>query len=236
MWFKNLHIYRFRESFELSAEALGEALQTREFEPCGGQDESRSGFVPPLGRHGVELVHATNGYLMVCQKQQNKLLPAGVINEQLDEKVLDIETREARQVSRKERRSLRDEIEVSLLPRAFVRSQLLFAYLSPQDRLLVVDAASPTRAEMLLGDLREALGSLSVVPLATRQSPTGTMTGWIDRGVATHGFELGGECELQDDTDTGSIFRCKNQDLTASEIGNHIQSGMHVKKLALNWK
>ena len=134
-------------------------------------------------RHGLELVHATNGYLMVCQKQQNKLLPAGVINEQLDEKVLDIETREARQVSRKERRSLRDEIEVSLLPRAFVRSQLLFAYLSPQDRLLVVDAASATRAEMLLGDLREALGSLSVVPLATRQSPTGTMTGWIDRGI-----------------------------------------------------
>ena len=236
MWFKNLQIYRFSQSYDLTPEVLGEQIESCTFVPCGGQDVSRSGFVAPLGRHGAELVHATNGYMMICQKRQDKLLPAAVINEQLEEKVVDIETREARQVSRKERRSLRDEIQISLLPRAFVRSQLMFAFVSPRDRLLVVDASSATRAELLLADLREALGTLSVVPLTTKHSPTGAMTEWINRGTAPNGFELGGECELHDDTDAGSIIRCKNQDLTASEIGNHIQSGMHVKKLAINWQ
>jgi recombination associated protein RdgC len=236
MWFKNLQLYRFTKPFEVDAATLGQQLEQHSFVPCGSQDFTRSGWVPPLGRHGSELVHATNGYLMICAKRQEKLLPAAVINEALDEKVAQIEEREARSLRGKERRALRDEIGFSLLPRAFVRSSLQYAYISPRDKLLVVDAASAKRAEELLDDLRQALGSLSAIPLASKSLPIDVMTRWVDSGQPAQGFTLGEECELRDNANVNSIIRCKNQNLAAVEIVNHLKTGMHVSKLALNWQ
>jgi len=236
MWFKNLQIYRFTQPFELDATTLGQQLQQQAFVPCGGQDTTRSGWVPPLGRHGSEFVHATNGYLMLCAKRQDKLLPAAVINEEVEQKALEIEAREARQLPRKERRALRDEVYFSLLPRAFVRSSLQYAYIAPREQLLIVDAASAKRAEDLLQDLRDALGSLSVIPLVSKQQPIEVMTRWLGQGRCESGFAPGEECELRDNANINSVIRCKNQDLAAAEIVNHLKTGMHVSKLALNWQ
>jgi len=235
MWFKNIQAYRFTKPFELSAEALNEQLAEFTFVPCGSQDLSRSGWTPPLGRHGSELVHATNGYLMVCLKRQDKLLPPAVINEELEEKALAIEESESRKLARKERHTLKDEIIFSLLPKAFTRSSLQFAYISPRDNLLVVNASSAKRAEDLLSELREALGTLSVIPLTAKHEPIEVMTRWVSSGQPDQGFELGEECELRDNADVKSVIRCKNQDLASSEILNHLKS-MHVSKLALSWQ
>ena len=236
MWFKNLQIYRFSQPFELDASTLGQQLEQQAFQPCGSQDTTRSGWVPPLGRHGSEFVHATNGYLMICARRQDKLLPAAVINEELEQKALEIESREARQLPRKERRALRDEVYFSLLPRAFVRSSLQFAYISPRDQLLIVDSASAKRAEDLIQDLRDTLGSLSVIPLVSRHQPIDVMTRWISSARGESGFEPGEECELRDNANVNSVIRCKNQDLSSAEIINHLKTGMHVSKLALNWQ
>ena len=236
MWFKNLQAYRFTKPFELSVETLNEQLTEFTFVPCGSQDLWRSGWTPPLGRHGSELVHVTNGYLMVCLKRQDKLLPPAVINEELEEKALAIEESEMRKLARKERQTLKDEIIFSLLPKAFARSSLHFAYISPRDNLLVVNAASAKRAEELLSELREAVGSLSLVPLTAKHEPIEVMTQWVNSGHPTDGFELGEECELRDNADVSSVIRCKNQDLAATEILNHLKKGMHVSKLAMSWR
>ncbi|MFA9420264.1 MAG: recombination-associated protein RdgC [Gammaproteobacteria bacterium] len=236
MWFKNLQLYRFTKPFELDPETLGQQLGEHSFVPCGSQDTTRSGWVPPLGRHGSEFVHVTSGYLMICCKRQDKLLPAAVVNEALEEKVLQIEEREARELPGKERRSLKDEVVFSLLPKAFARSSLQYAYISPHDNLLVVNAASAKRAEEMIDDLRSALGSLSVIPLASNSQPIDVMTQWVNSAQPAPGFELGEECELRDNADISSVIRCKNQNLAAAEIVNHLKTGMHVSKLALNWQ
>lgn len=236
MWFKNLQVYRFTKTCEFTHETLIDMLTEQAFVPCGSQDLNRSGWVPPLGRHGSEFVHSTGGYMMICLKRQDKLLPSAVINEELEEKALAIEERESRKLPRKERQSLKDEIMFSLLPRAFARSSLQFAYISPKDNLLVVDAASEKRAEELLSSLREAIGTLSVIPLAAKNEPIDVMTKWVSNGQLASGFELGEECELRDNADIKSTIRCKNQNLATGEIISHVKTGMHVSKLALCWQ
>ncbi|WP_444907720.1 recombination-associated protein RdgC [Microbulbifer sp. JMSA004] len=236
MWFKNLRIYRLTKEFSLDAEKLNELLEPHAFVPCGSQDSTRYGWVPPLGRHGSQLVHATNGYLMVCAKKQEKVIPAAVVNEKVEELAQAISEKEARQVGRKERQNLKDEILLEMRPKAFARSRLQYAYIAPQDGWVVVDASSASAAEELLENLREAISSLAVVPLSAKNLPQQTMTHWLSAPEAPHQFDFGHECELRDPKDSGSVIRCKNQDLCAEEIHNHLVAGLQVHKLGLTWR
>ncbi|ARN74930.1 recombination-associated protein RdgC [Oceanicoccus sagamiensis] len=235
MWFKNLQVYRFTKPFDLSPEALSEQLEEYAFQPCGSQDLSRYGWVSPLGHHGSEYVHAAAGYIMICAKKQDKVLPASVVNEQVVEKALAIQTEEGRSVGRKERANLKEEITFELLPKAFARSSLQFAYIAPKEGLLVVNSASSKRAEELISYLRETIGTVPVIPITPNNIPQHVMTAWLKSGHAPKGFEFGHECELKDPTDEGGVIRCKHQDLTSSEINNHIKAGMYVSKLGLSF-
>ena len=235
MWFKNLRLYRLTEQWSHTTDSLNTALESFRFNPCGSLDILRYGFVSPLGRHGSEYIHVTNGYIMVCAKKQEKILPSSVINEQLDEKANAIGEAESRSVGRKERQTLKDEIIFSMLPKAFAKSSLDFAYIAPQEKLIIVNSSSAKRAEDLLSKLREALGSLRCIPMTAKNLPTQVMTHWLHTGDVPAELVLGEECELQAGKD-GRVIRCKKQDLTANEMLNHINSGMFVSKLALTWK
>ena len=236
MWFKNLRIYRFTRPFELSAEQLAEALGEHPFVPCGKLEPMRAGWVSPLGHPYTELVHASDGCLMMCARRQEKVLPAAVINEALDDKVREIEAAEARKVGRSERSKLKDELIFTLMPRALARSTLMYAYIDTRANLLVVNAASAKRAEELLDWLRGAVGSLPVIPLRPRSVPVQIMTAWLLEGRPPAGFEFGHECELRDPADEGATIRCKNQDLQAAEINNHLKLGLTVPRLGLCWQ
>lgn len=233
MWFKNLQVYRFTKPFTLTTEVLDEQLAKFPFQPCGSQDTSKIGFVSPLGDEAEILTHSAGGYIMLCCKKQQKVLPAAVVNEALEEQVRELEQKDARKVGRKERQQIKDELVMTLLPQAFKRSTRLFAYIAPQDGLLIVNSASTNRAEELLVALREALGSLPVIPATCKNLPQQVMTNWLKHRQSVKGFELGGECELRDPSDEGGIIRCKNQDLSAKHIVNHLDDGMYVSKLAL---
>lgn len=234
MWFKNLRVYRLGEAWTLTPEELNEKLASQAFNPCGKLDSLSYGFVPPLGRHGTELVHATNGYIMVCAKRQEKILPSTVIKEHLEDKVIELSQAEARKIGRAERQTLKDEIIFSLLPKAFSKSSLDFAYLAPSEKLIVINTGSAKRAEDLLSALREALGSLKVLPLTPKSTPTQVMTQWLRDGHGPAGLLLGEECELQAGKD-GRVIRCKHLDLSSDELRQHLDTGMHATKLAVCW-
>lgn len=235
MWFKNLQVYRLTKPFELEPQQLGELLAEHAFTPCSSQQPSTTGWVSPMGSLSEEFVHVANGYIMICNKRQDKLLPASVVNEELAEKVSQMQETEARSIPRKERSTLKEEIIFSLLPRAFTKSSLQFAYFSVADQTLVVNASSVKKAEEFLHDLRIAIGSLAVIPLASKNTPIDAMTNWVKQGTLSQTFELGGECDLRDNVELASVIRCKNQDLRSDEIQSHLNSNMHVSKLALIW-
>ena len=235
MWFKNLIIYRFTKPFTLGADALHARLQEKAFKPCGAHDRQSYGWVAPIQVDGAEYVHSANGYLMLCALRQEKVLPAQVVNEALEEKLRDIREKDGRVPGRKERADLKEELLFDLLPRAFTRSSRQYAYIAPREGWLVVNAASHTRAEELLTFLRDTLGSLPVVPLASKQLPYQAMTGWLRQG-APEQFTLGGECELRDAADEAASIRCRNQDLLSEDIQNHLKAGMVTVKIALSWQ
>jgi len=240
MWFKNLRIYRFTKPFEMGAEELQSQLAEKAFHPCGRQDLSKYGWVPPIDQDsGSEAeplyVHACNGYLMLCAKREDKVIPASVIKEAVQERSQHIEQKEARKVFKKEQDQLKDEVMLELLPRAFSKTQRVYAYISPKDDLLLIDASSSAKAEQFMSHLRDTLGSLPVIPPASKQVPTDVMTHWLAEQSAHPPFQLEKECELSNPADSANVIRCKAQDLDAHEVQSMLESGKLCTKLAVNW-
>ena len=235
MWFKNLQIYRFTKPFDLETDTLASKLAEDAFIPCNSQDASRYGWVPPLGRYGSDYLHAANGYIMICARRQEKILPASVVNEQLEERVSLIEEKEIRRLTRKERQALKEELTFELLPKALARSSLHYAYIAAKEGLLVVNSSSTKRADELVSALRETLGSLPVIPVACKNIPMQSMTHWLLNRDIPAGFAFGAECELKDLLDQGSVINCRQQDLQSNEITSLIKGGMSVTRLGIVW-
>ncbi len=236
MWFKNLQLYRLTQPFTLSPEELHERLDGHRSRPCGPLEPATLGWAPPLGREGTLLTHAVGRCVMVCARREERLLPASVVRELLDERVEQLESAESRRLGRREKAELKESLVTELLPQAFVRAVHTYAYIDAGNGWLVVDAASPKRADEVIGLLRETLGSLPLRPLEVEHSPAFMMTQWLEAGRLPAEFLAGDECELRDPMEEGSVVRCRHLDLTGDEIRVHLEAGRQVVRLALEWQ
>ncbi len=237
MWFRNLLIYRLNLDKPLTGEDLEQALSNKPAQPCGSQTPSTYGFAPAFGKNpDAPLVHEAQGFMLIRARQQERILPASVVRDALEEKAGEIEAEQARKLYKKERDELKDEIIQTLMPRAFIRNSFTSAAIAPAQGLIFIDASSSKKAEELLNALREALGSLPVRPVSVKTAPTACFTDWVKNHQASHGLHLTDECELRDSAEDGGIIRIKREDLTSEEIQNHLQAGKLVTQLAVAWE
>lgn len=234
MWFKNVLLYRFTSPFDIDDETIEQALNQTPFVPCGSQDLARVGWVAAMPDSDL-LSHAANGCVLLCLRKQQKILPSGAVAEALEEKVKEIEAAEARKVYRKERKQLKEEIMLSLMPRALTRSSRCYAYIDRRNGWLLVDSGSHSRAEELLTQLRNDLGTLPVQPAQTNSDPVAIMTGWLQSGQLPANFALGQQCELRDSRESSNIVRVRGQELTSDEVLQHLTVGKQVARLELHW-
>lgn len=235
MFFRNLTLFRFSPAVAEDLQRLDEALAEHRLRPCGPLEMSTRGFVPPVGRgEEASLTHAVNACTLVTVGGEDKLLPAAVVNDELQRKVQKIAEEEGRKVGGRERKRIKEDLLNELLPRAFVRSSRMSAYVDRKHGWLVLDTASRKSAENALTQLREALGSFPAVPLAPEEGPRVLMTDWLANGNLPAGLALGDECELRDPaTATGAIAKCRRQDLDAEEVKEHLRNGKQVFQLGL---
>lgn len=237
MWFRNLLIYRLPLAKLPDAEQLEQALQNSPAKPCGSQTLSTYGFVAPLGKdEDAPMLHISQNFMLLCAQQQERILPASVLRDALNEKVEQLEQAESRKVYKKEREQIKDELTMEMLPRAFVRKAKTYAAIDGNTGLIYVDASSTKRAEELLSALREALGSLPVRPVSVKHAPSATFTNWLKQHSASHGLLLSNECELRDSAEDGGIIRVKREDLASDEIKSHLDAGKLATQLCLLWQ
>jgi recombination associated protein RdgC len=174
-------------------------------------------------------------YIMLCAQKQDRLLPASVVREATEEKIAELEVRQARKVYRKEKREIQDDMYSTLLPRAFTRSTKTFAYISRSENLLVVNSASAPKAEEFLNLLRDTLGSFPVALPDSKRAPADVMTRWLKEQKATDNFEIHDDCELLNPLDGSNVIRCKGQDLVSDEIQAHLDAGKQARQLGVLW-
>ena len=236
MFFNNLILYRLEKPFSHSLEELETALGQAAFTPCGPADSSRYGWSTPMPG-GQQFVHSGSGYHLIAAKKEERILPASVIREHAEQRADEIEANTGTRPRGKRLKQLREEVTEALTPRAFTRSRYCYAWISPQLNTIAVDSATVSRADELVNFLRQTLGSLPVSLPKPKQPLSETFTRWLtDMRLLPAEFILGDECELREPVEQGGIVRCRQQNLEADEVLNHIKTGKHASKLALNWK
>lgn len=235
MWFKNIQLFRLERPFEPSAGQLSEALGRQPFRPCGGLEASSRGWVAPGGQPEDPLVKAIGGRLMLALCTEEKLLPASVVRRVTAERVAELEDQYGNKLGGKRKREIRDQVVDELLPRAFTRLRTVHAYVDLAAGWLVVDAATPKRAEEVTALLIACVDGLQLRPLRVAGSPAALMTEWLNSGEAPAGFTLDTECELASPEDGGAVVRCSRQNLDAQEIRSHLAAGKRAVKLGMTW-
>jgi len=234
MIIKNARIYLLSASLPVTAETLEKALAEFKWQPPIGQEFSRSGFYQPLHSSIKQLVaKLDNDILVIAVKTTQKLLPAAVINEQLQPLIEAGELEAGRPLSRKEKQQLKEDLQQSLLSRAFSRSTITRAYIDMAGQQIIVDTGSSSKSEDILALLRKAIGTLPALPWLDNHKLNSQLQLWLQNQNLPAGFALGHNTQLKAPDEEGARATFKDHLLTADEVQSHLQDKL-VTQLQLS--
>lgn len=242
MWFKQLSVFHLPSDFDIAVADLEAALASRPLEPCGAYDMIRTGWVAPgpdvpgAAPGSLPLVHSVHGQHLLALGSEEKLLPASVVKQETADRALQIESEQGQPLGRRQLRDLRDQVADELRARAFSRRRRVYGWLDPVRRRLVIDNATPAKAEQFLTALRDTLNTFNAPALATHASPRQAMTDWLMEGAAPGGFTIDEDLELRALADTKHCVRYTHHPLDDEEVREHLAAGLAPTRLGLTWR
>lgn len=231
MWFKNLQVFRLA-NWHLTAAALEQQLAQRPLQECLGSDTQSLGWIGPQDER---LVHSLAGHLFITLGIEKKLLPSTVLSQYTVAKARIFEEEQGYRPSKKQLRDIKTAVQEELLRRAFVLRQRTAAWIDPVGGWLVVDSASPVKADELLTTLRQCGVEVLATPIKTQRSPLAAMTAWLAGEEPPAVFSVDRDCELRARDDERAKVRYAHHTLDSDDIRNHIRAGNEVTRLALTW-
>ncbi|WP_243019115.1 recombination-associated protein RdgC [Simplicispira sedimenti] len=234
--FKNMIVYRIAPQWQVGLETLEDALQKAIFAACGATQERAVGFVPPRGEAHGPLAESVGGQWILRFMVEAKVLPGSVLARKVQDKVDQIERETGRKPGKKEKRDLKDEAKLDLLPMAFTKMGSMWVWIDPQARTLVLDTGSQARADEVVSQLVELLpAGFAVALLHTQTSPQTAMAHWLKEQDPPAGFTVDRECELKSPDESKAVVRYARHPLDIEEVQQHIQAGKLPTRLALTW-
>lgn len=230
--FRNLRFYYITSPWPSSEQELSELLSENTFSPCSPYSERSAGWEAPTATASDTLCRRLNGADLLQLRTQSRILPVAAIKEALEEKIIDYRSRMEQEPSRSEIRRLKEEMKDELLPKALLKSERSRGCFILSESLLVIDVATPAKAEWFIDQLRTCFGQFNCTPLAF-SNPPGELMQRIFLGESPLGFSLGRECRMQDLRDAQSVVSWRNVELTEQAIRHHVIEGMKLTHLGL---
>ena len=233
MWFKNLQVYRLPAPWAFTPEQMEDALQSQAFTPASSNELLQQGWDSPRGNG--KLVHVVNKQMLMMLGTEKKLLPGSVINQVAKARAAEMEEQQGFAPGKKAMKELKERVADELLPRAFSIRSNVWTWIDPVNGWLVIDAASPSKADEVIKLLLKAVDKLPLESLRVQRSPVGVMTAWLESDEAPYNFTIDQDTELRATGEGKATVRYVRHTLEAADVRRHIESGKQCTRLALTW-
>lgn len=234
MLFKQMQLFQLIHSQSYFYDELIAKLQLLPFQPCLLSLPLSAGWVAPVEEEGAPLAEQINQRLMICMQVEERILPAAVVRQALQEKVKQLEAAAGRKMGKKEKNSLKDEVVMNLLPRTFSKFSRFYAYIDIKNNWLVLGFNHKKRTEQFLTLFKKTMGE-SVQNFELKKiSPI--LTQWVKHKDCPDAFTIEKKCVLQDINEKSRTIRCQQQDLFVMSIHEFIKDGCELKQLGLMWR
>jgi len=169
--------------------------------------------------------------------EDRKQVPASVLERALDARVRELESRGS-PVGRSQKKDLRDELNLSLLPRAFPVRKVTPVYLWP-DGLIAIGSTSSSQVDSVLAAILAALPpNAALLPIIARQASERlaevlrSPDEWLPAGA-----ELGDFAQMvglpRDGTGAKQVVACRGADLGSSAVQEHLRWLPQVQALRI---
>jgi len=234
MFFRNLQVYRLPAPWAMTADQLTSALAPQTFEPPASNELLRQGWVAPRGA-SEPLVHNVAGQFLLHLVTEKKVLPAKVINQVAAARADELEEQQGFRPGKKAMRELKERAADELLPRAFPIRSAVAVWIDPKNGWLVVDAASPAKADDVIKLLLKAVDNMPLESLRVQRSPVAVMTGWLEADQAPYGFTIDQDATLRATGESRAQVGYKSHTLEPDDIRRHIAAGKQCTRLAMTW-
>lgn len=225
MLFKNLTIFALQPGFEMPTIADDDLVALKEPGPL--EMESR-GFIPPYGNGSDAMSITMGGGRLVTVGSRKRALPMAAVRAELEKLLDDSEKLTGARPGGRARKLLHSQVLERMLPNAPVVPGRVDAILL-DNGFLLVDTASRATAEMVVGELRRALGSFPALPLAAAKDPSAVLR----RLLTTYDpvFRHGQSVELRQAVANGEVVKITNGQLDSDEVMAHVRAGLQVTRL-----
>lgn len=231
MWFNNAIIFKFEQN---EAGDLNEALIEEALKPCPPHARFIYGWVPAFDQ---EMVHEVAGASLICLGKEERILPRGVINKLLKEKIQQIETQQGRPIKRAEKSQMAEDLEFELLPKSFCVLKKQQAMLDTVSGRLIINSSSANQAAQLTSFLRKTVSGINIEPIALPENLALRFAEWIHSpDTLPAEFQLASDCLLFSLDDEKKRVHCKGYELPAEEILTLLGQGMATAEISLIWK
>lgn len=232
MFFRNLQIYRLPAPYAMSADALAPMICQQAFAPCSSNELLRQGWVAP--RDG-QLAHNVGKQILLTLATEKKLLPAKVVNQVAKVRAAELEESQGFAPGKKAMKELRERVADELLPRAFTTRDHTNVWIDPVNGWLVVDAASPSKADEVIKLLLKAVDRMPLESLRVQRSPVAVMTEWLESDEAPYGFTIDQDATMRAAGESKAEIGYKRHTLEADDMRRHIAAGKQCTRLAMTW-
>lgn len=225
--FKNATLYRLVKL----PDDMADNMDSARFTPCGATQDKSIGWIPPRDEHGA-LIEPVHGRWFVKVAIETKSVPSSEINKAVDAACEQIEQMTGRKPGKKEKRELKENALLELLPQAFPKLKHVMVMIDREHELVFIDTASTGVSDDVVTLLVRA--GLEIALLQTGQTPATFMTNCLlDEHDDFSDFILGRECVLEAQDDSKAKVTFKNHGLLSPEVRKHITEGKLPAKLAL---
>lgn len=236
MWFKSANTYSV-ENLDYSSDELNELLLKNKFIPCGKADIRTAGWVSVFGDLNEMLVHSPDSSHFFCMKLEEKVIPASVVNEMVNNEIEKMKLNDPTlKIKASQRKAMKEAAYKSLIPTAHTKVTRIRAYIDTTLNLLIIDSSSVTQAEnfivMLLGTIAD--NKVKIRPMLSVHEPSKKMSYWLMTDQQPSGLDFGLKCNLID-IESLSTIRYAKHEMHDEKIKEYLKNSMSVSELEMFW-